>query len=107
MPSSVSFVPPLTKSGQSDGTNEKRPRLRRMRVANVMKTVWGLVVLWAAPIIGVALILIGLGVADRSVATIISLYVWSGVLLLVLLPGRQAKTVKGFATVLLSIAFLP
>jgi hypothetical protein len=77
-----------------------------MEMKNAIKVAWGFAVLWLLPIAGLTYVIRQVGVSDESVAIIAALYLWSGVLMLVLFPSRLPKRVQSMAAGMMAVALV-
>ena len=77
-----------------------------MEMKNTIKVAWGFAVLWLLPIAGLTYVIRQVGVSDESVAIIAALYLWSGVLMLVLFPSRLPKRVQSMAAGMMAVALV-
>ena len=77
-----------------------------METKNTIKVAWGFAVLWLVPIAGLTYVIRQVGVSDQSVAAIAALYLWSGVLMLILFPSRLPKRLQSVAAGMMAIALV-
>jgi hypothetical protein len=77
-----------------------------MEMKSTIKIAWGFAVLWLLPIACLTYVLRHVGVSDQSVAAIVALYLWSGVLMLVLFPARLPKRLQSVAAGMMAIALV-
>ena len=77
-----------------------------MNPKSLIKVVWGFVVLWAVPIWLLAYLLQTTVVSAQSAAAIAALYVWSAIVLMLLLPARLPKRMQSLAAGMMAIALI-